>query len=122
MRIIILFSLFFLGLFGQEDPSKVSNPCNHPLMQLAKNKGIKSIPIRDIFKYRSLKKQCEENGNGDIVELIHKMDWERDFKSSKTMAGWTSTHAIIVFSTFAYYYFAKVLDVPFDVKFFPENS
>ena len=112
----------FLGLFGQEDKSKTINPCNHPLMQLAKNNGIKSIPIRDIFKYRSIKKQCEENGNSDIVELIHKMDWERDFKRSKTMAGWTSTHAIIVFSTFTYYYFAKVLDVPFDVKFFPKNS
>ena len=64
----------------------------------------------------------DENGNEDFVNQIYLMDWERDFKKSKTMAGWTSTHAMFVFASFSYYYFAKILDISYDVTFFPKNS
>ena len=47
------------------------------------------------------------------------MDWERDFKRSKAMSSWTSTHAMFVFVTVGYYYMAKILDIPYEVTFFP---
>ena len=120
LTILITFTLSFL--FGQENSDQKNNPCAHPLVEIAKNKGVKSIPMKDIFKYRKLIKQCKENGNEDFVKQIYLMDWERDFKKSKTMASWTSTHAMFVFASFSYYYFAKILDVPYDVTFFPKNS
>ena len=33
------------------------------------------------------------------MKQIELMDWERDFKRSKAMSSWTSTHAMVVFVT-----------------------
>ena len=105
-------------MFGQSTLEK-QNPCSHPLIKLAKDNGIKSIPLKDIFKYRRLVKECEKSGNSRAIEQIELMDWERDFKRSKTMSSWTSTHAMFVFVTVGYYYMAKILDIPYEVTFFP---
>ena len=118
MLAIISFSI----LFGKNKIEKQSNPCSHPLIKLARERGVKSIPIKDILKYRKLIKECENNGNPAVVEQILMMDWERDFKRSKTMASWTSTHAMFVMTTIGYYYMAKVLDIPYDVTFFPKDE
>tara|TARA_Y100000996_G_scaffold317109_2_gene253287 strand:- start:891 stop:1256 length:366 start_codon:yes stop_codon:yes gene_type:complete len=96
------------------------NPCSHPLIKLAKDNGIKSIPLKDILKYRNLVKECEGAGNSKVIEQIEMIDWERDFKRSKSMASWTSTHAMFVVVTVGYYYMAKVLDIPYEVTFFPK--
>ena len=109
-------------LLGQKPMEKQMNPCSHPLIKLAREKGIKSVPVKDILKFRKLIKECENNGNKAAVEQIYLMDWERDFKKSKTMASWTSTHAMFVITTIGYYYMAKVLDIQFDVTFFPKNE
>ena len=105
-------------LFGQNTVEK-QNPCSHPLIKLAKDNGIKSIPLRDIFKYRSLVKECKNSGNAKTIEQIEIMDWERDYKRSKAMSSWTSTHAMFVVVTVGYYYMAKILDIPYEVTFFP---
>ncbi len=115
--IIVIASYSFL--FGQDTLEK-KNPCSHPLLKLAKDNGIKSIPLKDIFRYRSLMKKCEDSGNSIVIEQIQMIDWERDFKKSKSMASWTSTHAMFVVVTVSYFYMAKVLDIPFDVTFFPK--
>jgi len=115
--VIVLASFSFL--FGQDRLEK-ENPCSHPLLKLAKDNGIKSIPLKDIFRYRSLMKECENSGKSIVVEQIQMIDWERDFKKSKTMASWTSTHAMFVVVTVGYFYVAKVLDIPYDVTFFPK--
>ena len=107
------------SIFGQNTLEK-KTPCSHPLIKLAKDNGIKSIPLKDIFKYRSLVKECEDSGNSKVVEQIQMIDWERDFKRSKAMSSWTSTHAMFVVVTVGYYYMAKVLDVPYEVTFFPK--
>ena len=121
IKIILLFISISIVL-GQNPMEKQMNPCSHPLIKLAREKGIKSIPVKDILKFRKLIKECENNGNKAAVEQIYLMDWERDFKKSKTMASWTSTHAMFVITTIGYYYMAKVLDIPFDVTFFPKNE
>ena len=99
---------------------KQMNPYSH-LIKLAR-KRVKSVPVKDILKFRKLIKECENNGNKAAVEQIYLMDLERDFKKSKTMASWTSTHAMFVITTIGYYYMAKVLDIQFDVTFFPKNE
>tara|TARA_B100001093_G_C26170881_1_gene735651 strand:- start:128 stop:487 length:360 start_codon:yes stop_codon:yes gene_type:complete len=106
-------------IFGQNTLEKQS-PCSHPLIKLANDNGIKSIPLKDIFKYRSLVKECKSTGNSKVIEQIEMIDWERDFKRSKSMSSWTSTHAMFVVVTVGYYYMAKVLDVPYEVTFFPK--
>jgi len=67
----------------------------------------------------SVVKECEKSGNSKAIEQIELMDWERDFKRSKAMSSWTSTHAMFVFVTVGYYYMAKILDIPYEVTFFP---
>ena len=121
IKIILLFISVSI-LLGQNPMEKQMNPCSHPLIKLAREKGIKSIPVKDVLKFRRLIKECENNGNEAVVEQIYLMDWERDYKKSKTMASWTSTHAMFVITTIGYYYMAKVLDIPFDVTFFPKNE
>ena len=106
-------------LFGQ-GTFKKQNPCSHPLIKLARDNGIRSIPLKDLFKYRKLVKECEKSGNSKAIEQIESMDWERDFKRSKAMSSWTSTHAMFVVVTVGYYYMAKVLDIPYEVTFFPK--
>ena len=115
----ILIIASFSVVFGKKTSEK-QNPCSHPLIKLAKDNGIKSIPFKDIFKYRSLVKECELSGNFKVVEQIEMIDWERDFKKSKAMSSWTSTHAMFVVVTVGYYYTAKILDVPYEVTFFPK--
>ena len=105
-------------LFGQSSLEE-QNPCSHNLIKLAKDNGIKSIPLKDILKYKKLVKECKKSGNSKAIEQVELMDWERDFKRSKAMYSWTSTHAMFVFVTVGYYYMAKVLDIPFEVTFFP---
>ena len=113
--------IFSTLIMGQENFEK-QNPCYHPLIKLAKEKGLKSIPIKDFIKFRRLVKACEESGNSKIIEQLELMDWERDYKRSKSMSSWTSTHAMFVFVSVGYYYMAKILDIPYNVTFFPKNK
>ena len=115
--VFVIISCSFI--FGQNTLEKQS-PCSHPLIKLANDNGIKSVPLKDIFKYRSLVKECKSTGNSKVIEQIEMIDWERDFKRSKSMSSWTSTHAMFVVVTVGYYYMAKVLDFPYEVTFFPK--
>ena len=117
IKLIFVITSFSI-LLGQSKLEK-QNPCSHPLIKLAKDNGIKSIPLKDIFIYRRLVKECGKSGNSKAIEQIELMDWERDFKKSKAMSSWTSTHAMFVFVTVGYYYMAKILDIPYEVTFFP---
>ena len=113
--------IFSTLIMGQENFEK-QNPCNHPLIKLAKEKGLKSIPIKDFIKFRHLVKVCEESGNSKIIEQLELMDWERDYKRSKSMSSLTSTHAMFVFVSVGYYYMAKILDITYNVTFFQKNK
>ena len=103
--------LIFCCGFSQ-DSTKVSlNPCDHPLIKLAQAQGLKSVPIKDIYKYNKLAKACAKKGGAKQIEQIYKNDWHRDFQQSKVMSSWTSTHAMCVFASFAYYFTGKILSV-----------
>ena len=85
------------------------SPCEDPLIKLAKNKGVKSVPLKDIYRYRKLVKACKKQGGIETVNEINKSDWYRDFQKAKVMLSWTSTHAMCVFVSFSYYFAGKVL-------------
>ncbi|MBI87291.1 MAG: hypothetical protein CMG63_04335 [Candidatus Marinimicrobia bacterium] len=121
MNRIIIITFFSSFIFG-EDILKKQNPCSHPLIKLARENGIKAVPIKDVFKYRRLIKECKKSGNPMVSERIQTIDWERDFKRSKSMSNWTSTHAMLTVVFVGYYYMAKILDIPYDVTFFPKNK
>jgi len=109
----ISFTFFLIFTHGlSQDSSKVDlSPCDHPLIKLAQNEGTKSVPIKDMYKYKQLIKACEKEGGRQHIEKIYNNDWHRDFQKSKVMASWTSTHAMCVFVSFAYYFAGKVLAV-----------
>jgi hypothetical protein len=91
-------------LFGQESMADRPNPCEDPLLNLAQNKGIKAIPIKDIPKFRKLMKACEDKGGYKVTEQIVYRDWQRDYKKAKTMASFTPTFSVIVFLVMIYYF------------------
>jgi hypothetical protein len=91
-------------LFGQASPTNKPNPCQDPLLNLAENKGIKAIPIKDIPRFRKLMKACEDDGGEKIIEQIIYKDWQRDYNKAKTMASFTPTFSVLVFLVMIYYF------------------
>ena len=96
--------LFIVFLFGQESMADRPNPCEDPLLNLAQNKGIKAIPVRDIPRFRKLMTACEDKGGHKAIEQIVYRDWQRDYNKAKTMASFTPTFSVIVFLVMIYYF------------------
>ncbi len=116
MKILSIILFLFHLLIAQNVDLEVISPCDDPLIKLASNKGIKAVPVKNILKYKRLLKACEKEGRVEDVKQILAKDWHRDFQRSKVMASWTSTHAMCVFVSFAYYFAGKILAVK------PESS
>lgn len=107
-RYFLKFSVFLLFsncLFSQNLPL----PCEDPLIILAEEKGIKAIPLAKIKRYKKLVKECENLGEKDKIKRLIYNDWQRDYEKAKKMQSWTSTHAMCVFVSFAYYFVGQVL-------------
>ena len=101
--------LLFGIVIAKSDNKKDYNPCNHPLIRLAESKGLKAVPLKDMIKLRKLIKECEKSGGKDQIVKLYENDWKRDYQSARTMASWTSTHAMVVLVSFAYYFAGKGL-------------
>ena len=97
--------LLFNQLIGQDLPM----PCEDPLIILAEKEGIKAIPLRKINRYKKLVKECENLGEKEKIKRLIYNDWQRDYEKAKKMQSWTSTHAMCVFVSFAYYFVGQVL-------------
>ena len=104
MKKIFLFIFFSGFIFSQESETSEYDPCSDPLLILARKDGIKAMPLKDIFKYRKLVKECERYGGEKVIQQIELRDFERDFRKSQTMASWTSTYSICVFIVMIYYF------------------
>ena len=104
MRYCISFTFYFGLLFSQERVLPDENPCDHPLLSLARENGVRAVPLKEYFKYRQIVKACNEQGGQLFIEQIAQRDLIRDYYRSKVMASWTSTHAICVFSVIFYYF------------------
>ncbi len=95
---------------GQKIENEIYNPCEDPLLKIARVKGIKAIPIRDMRKLKRLMKQCErtQKGGERKVKEIYETDWQRDYERARVFSSWTSTYSIIVFMTMFYYYLGMI--------------
>ena len=106
----IISSILIIGtILAKDENRKDYNPCNHPLIRLAESKGLKAVPLKDMIKLRKLIKDCEKSGGDDQIKKLYENDWKRDYKKAKSMASWTSTHAMVVVVSFGYYFAGRVL-------------
>jgi hypothetical protein len=103
--ILFSFTIFFNHLNSQVLPK----PCEDPLIILAEEKGIKAIPLTKIKRYKRLVKECENLGEKEKMKRLVYNDWQRDYEKAKKMQSWTSTHAMCVFVSFAYYFAGQIL-------------
>lgn len=86
-------------------------PCHepvHPLLILAKEKGVKAVPLRKMFLYRKLLKQCKKTGHRETIKQLKINDYKRDYERSKYMSGWTSNHAMCATIVIFYYYLGMI--------------
>ena len=110
MRVFILIVFLFGLLMGQKIENEMYNPCDDPLLKIARVQGIKAIPLKDMRKLKKIMKLCErtqENGEKKVSE-IYESDWQRDFESARVFSSWTSTYSILVFMTMVYYYIGMI--------------
>ena len=77
MKKVISIGLVFTVLFGQKKIDKIYNPCDDPLLKIARVQGIKAVPIKDIRRLKKLMKQCErtQEGGEKKVSEIYESDW-----------------------------------------------
>ena len=104
MRYCISFTFYIGLLFSQDTILPDENPCDHPLLKLAREKGIRAVPLKEYLNYRKIVKACDEQGGQLFIEQIEQRDLIRDYYRSKVMASWTSTYAICVFAVIFYYF------------------
>jgi len=84
------------------------SPCDDPILDLARNEGIKSIPLKDMFHYFKISRDCQASGGEEIMKQIRHSDWERDYKKSKVLASYSSTYSTCVAVLVFYFYFGKI--------------
>ena len=110
MRIFLSFLLLVQFTVGQEIDNQSYNPCEDPLLKLARVKGIKAVPLKDIRKFRKALRKCkvsQKDGEKKVSEIFE-ADWKRDYKSAMIFSSWTSTYSILVFMTLVYYYIGMI--------------
>jgi|TARA_B110000495_G_scaffold140791_1_gene123748 hypothetical protein len=109
VKIIISIFISLSCLFPQDSIQVTLNPCDDPLLELAGSLGIKSIPIKDIPRFKKMMKACDDQGGDKIIEQIIFQDWQRDYKKAKVMQAWTSTFSICVAIIYVYFMAGLIL-------------
>lgn len=109
MRYIFILLVIINFSLGQDPNGQDLDPCSDPLIKLAETKGIKAIPLKDMVRFQRLMKACQRAGGTEQIKQLHRKDWDRDYKKARTMASWTSTHAMCVFVSFIYFFAGKAL-------------
>ena len=72
MRIFLSFLLLVQLTASQEIDNQSYNPCEDPLLKLARVKGIKAVPLKDIRKFRKALRKCklsQEDGEKKVAEI-----------------------------------------------------
>ena len=88
----------------------IQNPCSDSTIVFARKHGVKALPIKDLPQFFKVSKACRENGGGTLLEQININEYNKDFKSSKFMSGWTSTHGMCV-TAIIFYFFVGLITV-----------
>ena len=88
----------------------VQNPCSDRTIIFARKHGVKALPISDLPRFFKASKACREKGGEALLEQININEYNRDFKSSKFMSGWTSTYGMCV-TAIIFYFFVGLITV-----------
>ena len=86
------------------------NPCSDRTIVFARKHGVKALPVKDLPQFFKASKACKENGGETLLEQININEYNRDFKTSKIMSGWTSTYGMCV-TAIIFYYFVGLITV-----------
>ena len=88
----------------------IQNPCSDRTITFARKHGVKALPVRDLPQFFRASKACREKGGETLLEQININEYNRDFKRSKFMSGWTSTYGMCV-TAIIFYFFVGLITV-----------
>ena len=108
LTIIVL--VLIIDIRAQKLNDKPQNPCSDRTIIFARKFGVKALPIKDIPRYHKASKECLEKGGEALIDQIHINEYNRDFKQSKFMSGWTSTYGMCV-TAIIFYFFIGLITV-----------
>ena len=88
----------------------IQNPCSDRTIIFARKYGVKALPVSDLPQFFRASKACREKGGETLLEQININEYNRDFKRSKFMSGWTSTYGMCV-TAIIFYFFVGLVTV-----------
>ena len=88
----------------------IQNPCSDRTITFARKHGVKALPVKDLPQFFRASKACREKGGETLLEQININEYNRDFKRSKFMSGWTSTYGMCV-TVIIFYFFVGLITV-----------
>ena len=95
---------------SQTSENITQNPCSDRTITFARKHGVKALPIIDLPQFFKASKACREKGGETLLEQININEYNRDFKRSKFMSGWTSTYGMCV-TAIIFYFFVGLITV-----------
>ena len=111
MRKLLFLSLIITSLVHSQKAVEVEqNPCSDRTIVFARKHGVKALPVKDLPHFFKASKACKEKGGETLLEQININEYNRDFKSSKFMSGWTSTYGMCV-TAIIFYFFVGLITV-----------
>ena len=111
MRKLLFLSLLIISLAQSQKSVEIEkNPCTDRTITFARKYGVKALPVKDLPQFFKASKACREKGGETLLEQIDINEYNRDFKSSKFMSGWTSTYGMCV-TAIIFYFFVGLITV-----------
>ena len=111
MRKLLFLSCLIISLAQSQKSVEIEkNPCSDRTITFARKYGVKALPVRDLPQFFKASKACREKGGETLLEQIDINEYNRDFKSSKFMSGWTSTYGMCV-TAIIFYFFVGLITV-----------
>lgn len=110
MKNLIFVSIIISTLAQSQKPVDTEkNPCSDRTITLARKYGVKALPIKDLFQFFKASKACSENGGETLIDQIILNEYNKDFKASKFMSGWTSTYGMCVTAIIFYFFVSLII-------------
>jgi len=111
MRNFLIIILLTISMVNSEISNKIiQNPCSDKTITFARKHGVKALPVKDLPQFFRASKACREKGGETLLEQININEYNRDFKRSKFMSGWTSTYGMCV-TAIIFYFFVGLITV-----------
>tara|TARA_B100000035_G_scaffold225751_1_gene194222 strand:- start:230 stop:571 length:342 start_codon:yes stop_codon:yes gene_type:complete len=109
-KLLFLFFIITTLVHSQKPVDTEQTPCSDRTIIFARKHGVKALPIKDLPQFFKASKACEEKGGETLLEQIDINEYNRDFRSSKFMSGWTSTYGMCV-TVIIFYFFVGLITV-----------